>query len=297
MSTRKVLVAGATGRLGRDVLRVLGARGVAATRRADGAETVLVGPRGVADQTRLSGLSAVINCAGLARGNPEDMEAANVDFAVALAMQARSAGVPVFVQASSFSVYGQVERIFPESPVNPTSSYGRSKAGAEAAIGAMATRDFHPVAIRLPFMFSATDPGLIGTLIKAIERLHIVPLRARGPTLRSMLTYAGAAETLVAIADQNHPKASILAVADPQPFEMRQFAHKLKAAGMGRLVELPIPGALEDAGHALVPGFVGRILRSNMLTPEANFLSDDKGGWVDDEIDRLLSATIARRKY
>lgn len=289
MSAGKVLVAGATGRLGKEVMAVLGARGVAAARRVDGAETVLLGPAGLADQAKLAGMSAIINCAGAVRGKPVVLDAANVAFATGLAAQARSAGVPVFVQVSSFSVYGQIERIFPDSPVDPGNAYGRSKADAEAEICAMTTPAFRPVAVRLPFMFSATDPGLIGTMIKALERLRVIPVRLRGQTQRSMLTYRGAAETLVDIANQNRATPSILAAADPRPFDMLRFARKLEATGARKLIEIPIPGCLEHAGYAVMPGLVSRILRSSVLEPEANFLRAEQPGWVEDELNKLLA--------
>jgi nucleoside-diphosphate-sugar epimerase len=296
MTGRKILVAGGSGRLGSEILRQLGDRGVSAARRAPaGSDVVRLDKCGLAEPSRWSGIAAAINCVGLVHGQARELQTANVEFAFELARQAREGGIGTFVQVSSFSVWGAAEFIDASSPVAPDSDYGRSKAEAEERVLALASAQFRPVAVRLPFMFSATHPGLIATMIKGVETLRIFPVRSKGQTLRSMLTYAGAAQALIQIANADRQSCSILAAADPAPLDLKSFIAAIGQVAGKRILPLPLPAPAETLLARLAPGLVRRIMRSSVLAAELNCLADDPPGSVLREINQILGQARAAR--
>lgn len=266
-----VLVTGGNGRLGRAVLAQLGGEGIAGVRRPGIPGSVLIDSQGHIDRAALTGITAIVNCAGRVTGTPEELEAANVTYPLALARSARDAGIARFIQVSSFSVYGRVEQIDAGTPIAPQGAYGHSKVQAEDALLALATDEFAPVVLRLPFMFSARDPALIGRLISLVRRLHIFPMRAAGRTRRSMITYAGAAEALLAAARDENIKAGILVAADATPLDLADMVGLLRDQGFG-VAMLPIPHLVISAAMRVVPGIVDRLFRSSMLADDANFM-------------------------
>ena len=294
MTGGRILVAGASGRLGAEVLRILSDRAVPATRQAPvGPDSVMLDASGVADGSQLSDISAVINCAGAVKGTQADLYAANVTFAQRLARQARDRGVGAFVQVSSFAVFGFPESICTETQVAPKSAYGVSKAKAESRILALASEKFRPVVVRLPFMFIAAHPGLLGTMVKGLGVLGVVPLRSGAPTLRSMLTYAGAAQVLAEAADSR--SGPILAAADPSALDLHKFALAVGRAHQKKIIALHVTGVLEELAYRFAPGLVRRILRSSVLCPQANYLRDRWEGWVDNEIEEILRVRARER--
>ncbi|MEG8047521.1 NAD-dependent epimerase/dehydratase family protein [Sphingomonas aerolata] len=187
--TGRVLVTGGNGRLGRAVLAALGDRGVGGVRGEGINGAIAIDSAGTVDAARLAGIDAVINCANLVSGTQADIEQANRLYAVAVARRARAAGVGRFVQVSSFSIYGDAERIDGETSLAPQTDYARSKLAAEHELADLATRDFRVVSLRLPFMFSASEPALLGKLVTAMLKLRMVPVPRGSASRRSMITY------------------------------------------------------------------------------------------------------------
>jgi len=74
----------------------------------------------------------------------------NRDASIRLARLAKKAGVPRFLFAGSCSVYGQGEKLDldEDDPLNPLTAYARSKIETEAAVSALAERDFSPAFLR-----------------------------------------------------------------------------------------------------------------------------------------------------
>lgn len=296
MNDHLILVTGATGRLGKSVLATLGGRGVAGVRRRGSvANGVLVTSDGVVDPTALDGFRAIINCAGRVDGAPDEIEQANVVYPVALARAARAAGVHRFVQVSSFSVFGRTERIDAASPIAPASSYGRSKLSAERALAELNTADFTTAALRLPFMFSAEHPALLGDLVSAMLRVRVLPVLPAKPSRRSMITYAGAAGALIALASSPDILDGALAAADPRPLELATVARAIRARLGRRVAIVPVPAPAAAIVGRIAPGIADRLFRSSVLDGVANILDDAGAHPVEAEMLKILDELAAAR--
>lgn len=278
--TARVLVAGGDDALGRVVLAKLGERGVA------GAGIINKGGR--FDPAIFENADAIINCAGRNIGTPAEIDEANVAYPTALARAARAAGVPRFIQVSSFSVYGKAEEIDRDSALAPDSDYGRSKVVAEQTIAQLASDRFHPVSVRLPFCFSSNEPAMLGRLIAMMLRLRVLPTPPAGSSRRSMITYVGAANALVALALSRELPDTLLAAADPEPLDLTALVGILRERFNRRITILPLPNALTACLRPVVPGIVDRLLRSSVLAPSANLLWDGTPYPVAAELDAYL---------
>jgi nucleoside-diphosphate-sugar epimerase len=110
----------------------------------------------------LEGFDAVVHLAALSNDptgdlNPECTYAVNHRASVALAQEAKRAGVERFLFASSCSLYGAAEEdwIDEHAAFNPVTAYGESKVLAERDIGLLADDSFSPT-----FLRNATAHGL-----------------------------------------------------------------------------------------------------------------------------------------
>jgi UDP-glucose 4-epimerase len=282
-----IVVSGATGRLGGAVLLELGDRAVPAARLTTDGRAIALGTDGRVAPDALAGAAAVINCAGKVTGTPDMIEQANVEFASNLAAAAKKAGVPRFVQVSSFSVFGRAERIDLMTPLAPASPYGRSKARAEEILLGAVGDGFDVTCLRLPFMFSAADPGLIGRLVALMRRLHAFPAKAGRPVERSMMTYRGAARTLAHLAGAG-PMQPVAAAADPDLFRLDRLANCIRAATGARIWSIPVPSPLASLVVRAAPGVGDRIFRSSVLADTANVAPPQGDAGIYQEIDKYL---------
>jgi len=108
----------------------------------------------------LDGIKTIVNVGGLsndptAEYNPQANTEMNTTATIALAEQARSAGVRRYVFASSASIYdvglnndARDIVLDEESPVSPRAAYSSSKYEAEQGLRAMVAQDFCPVIMR-----------------------------------------------------------------------------------------------------------------------------------------------------
>jgi UDP-glucose 4-epimerase len=277
------------------MLDLLGSRGRAAIRNPTAPDDALViGSDGAVDPAHLHGLDAIINCAGRVDGALSDIEQANVTYPIAVARAARAAGVPRFVQVSSFAVYGSVERIGPETPLYPASPYGRSKLEAERRLQDLATPDFRPLSLRLPFMFSAEDPALLGRLVAIMRRLGALPSPAGKLARRSMITYAGAAEALLRRATTD-ASPEVLAAADPRPLALTEIAQAVARELDRRITILNLPRPAVAAIGVVAPGVATRLFRSSVLDASANLLDATAPFPVAAELHRYLELLRQKR--
>lgn len=286
--TTRILVTGGNGRLGQAVLAALGDRGVPGMRRDGGPDAVFIDSAGRIDARKLSGIEAIINCAGQVAGAQAEIDRANVCYPITLALAARAAGVKRFVQVSSFSVFGKTEWIDAGSTISPDSAYGRSKAAAERELRAMETDSFHVTSLRLPFMFSAAQPALLGLLISLMLRLRALPTPSSGPSRRSMITYAGAADALVALALTPDVPDGNLAAADPAPLELPAIARAIHKLLGKRILLLPVPDIAAALVRPVAPRIVDRLLRSSVLAPSANVVAAQDNHRVQAELIKYL---------
>lgn len=276
MRMGRILVTGGNGRLGGEVLSLLGERGVAGVRRgaiADSSRLLVIDGDSVIDPARLAGFDAVINCAGRVTGTANELLQANVDYPLLVARAAREAGVARFVQVSSFSVYGRTPHIDANTPLAPESDYGRSKLAAEQALAALHDQAFYVTSLRLPFMFSAAEPALLRPLVKAVLRARVLPTLYGKPSRRSILTYAGAADALIRIATQTTPAEAVQIAADPKPLALTAVAQAIRARLTRTVLIIPVPTVLGRWLRPLAPATVDRLFGSSLLDPSVNMLA------------------------
>lgn len=214
----RVLVTGATGFLGRRLLRVLSARGATVHRltrgdqetagsraRACNDSSVADDPRAcdavtvhVADLADPDALAAVLASVGpdvvfhlaVARGEttPEQRETlwrVNALGTVALLKAAASAGCRRFVHAGSSQEYGGLAAPFRESDVLcPNTAFGASKAAATVAVGQFgASGRLDTVNLRIFSVYGPGEPAyrLVPSAIRAALNGETLPLTADGP--------------------------------------------------------------------------------------------------------------------
>jgi nucleoside-diphosphate-sugar epimerase len=217
---KKVLVAGATGRVGSRFVRRLLAAGEEEVRvlvrapgggqrlREAGAEVVtgdLGDPAAVA--AAVEGVDAVVNLAAAFRGVPdEEVEAINHRAAVALARAALAVGATRYVLASTNLVYGpgRGRPAREDDPPRPSGAYPVSKVAAENAVRGVAGLDAR--ILRLAFVYGEGDPHLRESLMWAREwpahqRLHMVHHADAGQALLRVLRADGIGGRIYQVGD------------------------------------------------------------------------------------------------
>lgn len=264
----KVLVTGASGFVGSALVPVLAARGhavrAAARRPLDIADSVVVGDLGPDTDWRaaLAGCDAVVHLAARvhvmrdAAGDPlAAYRRANTAGTMALAEQARSAGVRRFVFASTAKVLGESSprgRPFtdddPPAPVDP---YAVSKAEAEQRLAALAAEGGMRVAtVRPPLVYGPGVGANFLRLMTAIARGRPLPLGSIAN--RRSLVYAGNLAAAIAALLEHADASGPYLVSDGEDLSTPDLVRRV-AAALGtppRLV--PVPPALFAAAGAVL---------------------------------------------
>lgn len=297
MTTPPLLVNGANGALGSRLCRLIETRGlpcVAGVRRprnGGNGEQFLIDSDGHTDAARLGEFGAVINCAGIVRGTPDELARSNIRHAIALATVAKAAGVPVFVQVASFSAYGSADVINASTPEAPNSDYGRSKLQADRELHRLADDRFKVVSVRLPFMFDRAAPGAMGGLIKAFRKSPAFPVAGRSIG-RSMATYGHAAAELLAATSRE--RSEILCAADPAPFRYERLRELMRANGLASARLLAIPAGVQNLIGVMSPKIANRLFHSSLLAPEFNAASPpSKADSVEANVIALLQGPVS----
>lgn len=123
----------------------------------------------------------VINFTGIAHksGNSvrkEDYYRINRDLAIKLAFKAKNDKVKHFIQISTMSVFGPVNKIITKSSKeNPLSDYGKSKLEADKSINKLADGKFFITIVRPPMVYGPDSPGNYQRLSKLAKILFIFP--------------------------------------------------------------------------------------------------------------------------
>lgn len=123
----------------------------------------------------------VFNVAGIAhiRESDENRQLyyeVNRDLAIAIAQNAKAAGVSQYILLSSMSVYGiNTGTISKETPVSPINAYGKSKAQADEAIAEIAGDGFRFVCLRPPMVYGKGCKGNYQRLRKFALKSPIFP--------------------------------------------------------------------------------------------------------------------------
>lgn len=258
----RVLVSGASGFVGRALVRELATRGhevVAMVRRPGGTL-----PAGVKSWTvddinllgddaaaRLHGIDVVVHCA--ARGHMLNDTAAdplaefrrvNTAGSVALAAAAAAAGVKRFVFVSTIGVNGiaSPQRPFRADDVpRPATPYAMSKWEAEQALQAVAQRGEMTLCIvRPPLVYGRDAPGNFARLVGAVRRGWPLPLGALHAQ-RSFVALDNLVDLLARAVLRN--VAGTFLAADGQDLSTAEFIWAI-AHALGRrprLLTVPMP--------------------------------------------------------
>jgi len=212
----KLLVTGATGKVGSRLAKRLAARGdhvralVRDPARAKDLNVELV-TGDLLDATSLElavrGVDAVVHCAAFFRGaTPEEAHAVNDLGTQHLARAARAAAVKRFVFTSTGLVYGPSSgRLCNEdSPCNPSVAYPVSKLAAERFLLDLEGLDVR--VLRLPFVYGDGDPHIE----EAVTMMRTFP-----PTFRmSIGHHVDIAQAVMRVLDHAAPAHRIYNVVD-----------------------------------------------------------------------------------
>lgn len=128
-----------------------------------------------------SNYDVVFHVAGIAhikekKGNKSLYFKVNRDLAYETAKKAKSEGVKQFIFLSSMSVYGLEKGIIDkDTPLNPTSNYGKSKLQAEILINSLNDNDYRIAILRPPMIYGRECKGNYQRLSKLAKRIPIFP--------------------------------------------------------------------------------------------------------------------------
>ena len=256
MTGTLIALTGATGFIGRHLLRCLPAHGyrvrVLLRRPAElppEAHGAVVGdlarPRNMA--AALAGVDAVVHSAGLAHamsGLPEDdYRTLNTEATIALAQAAKRAGARRFVFLPSIRAQSgpTADGVLSEHlPPRPTDAYGRSKLAAEQGLAEVGL-DW--AALRPVLVYGPGVKGNMASLLALARSPYPLPLGALGAK-RSLLSLDNLAGAVDAVLKAPEPLNRPLIVADPEPVTVGEMVAALRA-GLGRRPGLvPVPGVV-----------------------------------------------------
>ena len=162
----KVLVTGAAGQLGREMVRVAGTAVVAGLVRAD-----LDVSDSAAVHEAVTGLrpDVVVNCAAWTdvdgcELDPERAQTVNADAVGFLAEACDEVGAHLVHVSTDYVFNGEASTPYGEDhPTDPVNAYGASKLAGEVAAGAGAT------VVRSTWLQSADLPGMVGWVVDSLE--------------------------------------------------------------------------------------------------------------------------------
>ncbi len=158
-----------------------------------------------------SGYDVVVHVAGIAHdstrtADKEQYYRVNTQLTHDTAQKARHDGVKQFVFMSSSIVYGtsagigQQKIITRDTPINPESYYGESKAQAESLITPLDDEKFHVCILRCPMIYGEGCKGNYPVLSKIARKLPVFP---KVNNARSMLYVKNFAEFVRLLVDDD----------------------------------------------------------------------------------------------
>jgi nucleoside-diphosphate-sugar epimerase len=254
-----VALTGATGFIGRPLLRELPRRGyrIRVLLRRPSVLPPECSGAVIGDLTKpynmseaLAGVDAVIHSAGLAHtmsGRPEDdYRALNTEATVRLARAAERAGAKRFVFLSSIRAQCGASAdcvLTEETAPNPTDAYGRSKLAAEEGLSGTGL-DW--AALRLTLVYGPGVQGNMARLLRLARSPYPLPLAAL-KAQRSLLSLDNLVEAIDTVLTTPQELRRPLIAADPEPISVAGMIAAMRQ-GLGRRPGLfPVPPSLIEA--------------------------------------------------
>lgn len=179
-----LLILGAGGQVGRELLERAGARGVGLDRAA----CDITDPAAVTHAVSQPMLSAVINCAAYtavdrAESDREKAYAVNADGAGIVAAAAAARGLPVIHLSTDYVYAGTCAGPQREDePISPLNVYGASKAAGDRAVAVSNPRH---LLLRVSWVFGVYGSNFVKTMLRLgreRDELRIVDDQRGGPT-------------------------------------------------------------------------------------------------------------------
>lgn len=197
----RLLVTGAGGMLGRDLLAVLRSRDDLAVTAATRADLDITDPHAV--RAAVAGHDVVINAAAWtdvdgAETQEQAATAVNGHAVANLAGACAATGARMIHVSTDYVFRGDATDPYPEhAPTSPVNAYGRSKLVGELAMARLLPE--HGYIVRTAWLYGAHGPNFVATMLRLAaerERLDVVNDQRGQPTWSYRL-----AERLVALAD------------------------------------------------------------------------------------------------
>ncbi|HKG86299.1 MAG TPA: NAD-dependent epimerase/dehydratase family protein [Beijerinckiaceae bacterium] len=304
MTGRLVALTGATGFIGRHLLRELPKRGyrvrvllrrpTALPPEATGAVVGdLARPQNMA--AALAGVDAVIHSAGIAHamsGVPQDdYRVLNTEATIGLARAAEKARAKRFVFLSSIRAQSgptAAEVLTEAREPQPTDAYGQSKLDAELGLAGLGI-DW--VALRPVLVYGPGVKGNMAALVRLARSPYPLPL-AGLPAKRSLLGLDNLAAAIDTVLAAPEPLRRPLIVADPGPLTVADMIAAMRE-GLGRRPGVfPVPAALMEAAFRAMgrSEAFARLAGSLVASPAAL----RQLGWVPAAETRAGLAALAR---
>ncbi|MEP5731178.1 MAG: NAD-dependent epimerase/dehydratase family protein [Sulfitobacter sp.] len=261
-SPKRVLVTGATGFLGRQLIDVFGSDDtltpIAGSRAGTGSinnvETLAYGDlTELPDLTKtLSTVDCIVHCAGRAHVLHESdadplaqFMASNHDVTLALAKHASKAGVRRFIFISSIGVNGSQTfgTAFRANDLpQPHAPYAISKHAAETALLALGQQtDLEIVIIRPPLILGPDPVGNLATLARLIGKGIPLPFGAARHNRRSLVTGRTMAHLIRTCMDHPAAAGQVFLVANTPALSLRGILTQLSHETNLPLKLMPVP--------------------------------------------------------
>lgn len=266
---KRILVIGGDSRSGRAIARAAPSHVAVVSRRGmDGRNASVVADYRSIPAKIFAGYGTVINCVGAIAGSDDDLAKANVETPVAIAETAAAAGVELFVQISSFSVFGAAPLITSVKKTAPASAYGQSKLRAEQALQQLSYPDFKLAIVRFPMLYGYGRSKL-DDLLRLWLKFRILPVPPVD-IARSMLHYDLAAQFVLWVVQQG--QGGLFAAADPAPFAYRGVTDALRQSAGIQLQTLGVPEVALGMVRHVRPALHASLFEDSLLSPDANDL-------------------------
>jgi dTDP-4-dehydrorhamnose reductase len=193
--TRRILLTGGSGQLGRELLQQAWPEGwqIDAPGRA---ELDLADPEALVARVQGGNYAAVINGGAYTKVDAAEAEVvaawrANALAPAALASSCREAGIPIVQLSTDYVFDGSADGSWvPDAPIRPLSVYGASKAGGELAVRSSGAR--HAI-LRTAWVVSAHGHNFVKTMLRLAttrDELGVVSDQHGSPTAAADLAMA-----------------------------------------------------------------------------------------------------------